>query len=133
LFGISHVKDTLVGDNLIRGVSGGQRKRVTLAEKVASDSCKVMLMDEVSTGLDSSTTFDIMNVVKMAATHMNITMVVALLQPPPEVFKLFDDVLILDGGHIIFQGPTQAVMPHFASLGYHVSHQHNMPSCNTHS
>jgi ABC-type multidrug transport system ATPase subunit len=119
LFGISHVKDTLVGDNLIRGVSGGQRKRVTLAEKVASDSCKVMLMDEVSTGLDSSTTFDIMNVVKMAATHMNITMVVALLQPPPEVFKLFDDVLILDGGHIIFQGPTQAVMPHFASLGYH--------------
>ncbi len=55
LMGLEHVKDTLVGDELVRGISGGQKKRVTVCEKFLAWS-RVCLMDEISTGLDSSTT-----------------------------------------------------------------------------
>jgi ABC-type multidrug transport system ATPase subunit len=55
LIGLDHVKHTLVGDALIRGVSGGQKKRVTLCEMLMGFH-RVLMMDEISTGLDSSTT-----------------------------------------------------------------------------
>jgi ABC-type multidrug transport system ATPase subunit len=55
VMGLTHVKDTVVGDALLRGVSGGQKKRVTISEMVVGGQ-NVFLMDEISTGLDTSTT-----------------------------------------------------------------------------
>lgn len=62
--GLTNAKDTIVGDNSLRGVSGGERRRVTLGEMICGPQT-VFLLDSVSTGLDSSTTFDIMNTLKV--------------------------------------------------------------------
>ncbi|CAM9749661.1 unnamed protein product, partial [Ectocarpus fasciculatus] len=77
----------------------------------------VFLLDSISTGLDSSTTFDIMNTLKSASRSFHSTVVVALLQPPPETYELFDNIILMAEGKIIFHGPREDVVPYFNSLG----------------
>ena len=77
---------------------------------------KTLFMDEISTGLDSSTTFQI---VKCLKQHMlKGTILVSLLQPPPETFELFDDVILLAEGQIVYQGPREYVLEFFESCGF---------------
>ncbi|CAM9128278.1 unnamed protein product [Scytosiphon promiscuus] len=116
--GLYNAKNTIVGNNSLRGVSGGERRRVTLGEMLCGPQT-VFLLDSVSTGLDSSTTFDIMNTLKSASRSFHSTVVVALLQPPPETYKLFDNILLMAEGKIIFNGPREDVVPYFNSLGLH--------------
>ena len=59
---------------------------------------KALFMDEISTGLDSSTTFQIIKCLRDFAHLRNATVLINLLQPPPEVYNLFDDVLLLSEG-----------------------------------
>lgn len=70
------------------------------------------------TGLDSATTFDVCAYLGQQVRQQGLTSAVVLLQPPPEVYDLFDDVLLLDNGRLIFHGPRQYVLPHFRLLGY---------------
>ncbi|CAM9216772.1 unnamed protein product, partial [Hapterophycus canaliculatus] len=114
--GLYNAKDTIVGNNSLRGVSGGERRRVTLGEMLCGPQT-VFLLDSISTGLDSSTTFDIMNTLKSAAHSFRSTVVVALLQPPPETYELFDNIILMAEGKIIFNGPRKDVVPYFNSLG----------------
>ncbi|CAM9975163.1 unnamed protein product [Scytosiphon promiscuus] len=114
--GLFNAKDTIVGNNSLRGVSGGERRRVTLGEMLCGPQ-SVFLLDSVSTGLDSSTTFDIMNTLKAASRSFCTTVVVALLQPPPETYELFDNIMLMSEGKVIFHGPREDVVPYFNSLG----------------
>ncbi|CBN79954.1 pleiotropic drug resistance transporter [Ectocarpus siliculosus] len=114
--GLFNAKDTIVGDNSVRGVSGGERRRVTLGEMLCGPQT-VFLLDSISTGLDSSTTFDIMNTLKSASRSFHSTVVVALLQPPPETYALFDNIILMSEGKIIFHGAREDVVPYFNSLG----------------
>ena len=65
---------------------------------------KCFFMDDVSTGLDSSTTFEIMTFLQQMTYLMDLTMVISLLQPAPETFELFDDIILLCEGRIIYYG-----------------------------
>ncbi|KAH9666386.1 ABC transporter G family member 40 [Citrus sinensis] len=76
--------DTVVGDEMLRGISGGQRKRVTTGEMLVGPA-HVLFMDEISTGLDSSTTFHIVNSLGQFNHILNGTALISLLQPAPEV------------------------------------------------
>lgn len=58
-------------------------------------------MDEISTGLDSSTTFQIVNSIKQYVHILNGTVVMSLLQPAPETYNLFDDIILLSDGQIV--------------------------------
>jgi ABC-type multidrug transport system ATPase subunit/ABC-type multidrug transport system permease subunit len=117
IMGLTHVADTVVGDNMTRGVSGGERKRVTTAEiQVGPQS--FMLMDEISTGLDSATTYSVMQTFKSIAHYQNKTIAVSLLQPPPEVLYLFDDILLFTAGKVIYHGPTEEALSFFGSQGF---------------
>ncbi|GAB9477361.1 Atp-binding protein, partial [Globisporangium polare] len=78
----------------------------------------VTLMDEISTGLDSAATFDIINTQCSIAKTLRKTVVIALLQPAPEVFALFDDVMILNDGEVMYHGPREQVVEYFESLGF---------------
>ncbi|CAN1280718.1 Pleiotropic drug resistance protein 1 [Linum perenne] len=80
ILGLEGCADTLVGDEMIRGISGGQRKRVTTGEMLVGPA-RALFMDEISTGLDSSTTFQIVNTLKQFNHILNTTIVVSLLQP----------------------------------------------------
>lgn len=86
--------DTIVGNQMLRGVSGGQRKRVTTGELMVGPA-KTLFMDEISTGLDSSTTYLIVRCIKNYVELLDATVMMSLLQPPPEVFSLFTDVMLL--------------------------------------
>ncbi|KAJ0390213.1 hypothetical protein ATCC90586_012178 [Pythium insidiosum] len=102
---------------MVRGVSGGERKRVTTGE-MAFGNRLVACMDEISTGLDSAATFDILKAERRLARAQRKTMVIALLQPPPEVFELFDDVLILNQGMVVYYGPITQARSYFEALGF---------------
>ncbi|CAI5997040.1 unnamed protein product [Closterium sp. NIES-64] len=116
ILGLDICADTVVGNNMLRGISGGQKKRVTTGVSLVGGQ-QVLLMDEISTGLDSSTTFLITRCLRHP-THLHATTtLVALLQPALETYHLFDDVLFLAEGHVVFHGPREDVLPFFSRLG----------------
>uniref|UniRef100_K3WZI3 ABC transporter domain-containing protein n=1 Tax=Globisporangium ultimum (strain ATCC 200006 / CBS 805.95 / DAOM BR144) TaxID=431595 RepID=K3WZI3_GLOUD len=115
--GLQNCQDTIVGDAMLRGVSGGERKRVTTGE-MEFGMKYVTLMDEISTGLDSAATFDIIKTQRSIAKKLRKTVVIALLQPSPEVFSLFDDVMILNAGEVMYHGPREQIVDYFEGLGF---------------
>ncbi|KAK1940057.1 ABC transporter G family member 29 [Phytophthora citrophthora] len=115
--GLDNCQNTIVGDAMTRGVSGGERKRVTTGEMEFGNKY-VMMMDEISTGLDSAATFDIITTQRSIAKKFRKTVVISLLQPSPEVFELFDDVVILNEGHVMYHGPRAEALGYFESLGF---------------
>ncbi|KAH9674753.1 ABC transporter G family member 34 [Citrus sinensis] len=117
LLGLDICADTMVGDQMRRGVSGGQKKRVTTGEMLVGPA-KVLLMDEISTGLDSSTTFQICKYMKQMVHVLEITTIVSLLQPAPEAYDLFDNIILLSEGQIVYQGPREKVLEFFEYMGF---------------
>ncbi|KAF5191007.1 Pleiotropic drug resistance abc transporter [Thalictrum thalictroides] len=109
--------DTLVGDQMLRGISGGQRKRVTTGE-ILVGPVKTLFMDEISTGLDSSTTFQIVKALQQSIHILRGTAIISLLQPAPEAYDLFDDIILLSEGQIVYQGPRELVLDFFESMGF---------------
>jgi len=117
LLGLSECADTKVGDEKVRGVSGGQRRRVTAAEALVSGS-KILLCDELSTGLDSEATLDIVRALKSWAVATNGTAIIALLQPPPEVVAVFDQLVCLDKGHVFYAGNPMDTSDYLQRMGF---------------
>ncbi|KAK4482687.1 hypothetical protein RD792_009854 [Penstemon davidsonii] len=117
ILGLDICADIMVGDDMRRGISGGQKKRVTTGEMLVGPA-KAFFMDEISTGLDSSTTFQIVKFMRQMVHIMDITMVISLLQPAPETFDLFDDVILLSDGQIVYQGPRENVLEFFEYVGF---------------
>ncbi|POM72510.1 ABC Superfamily [Phytophthora palmivora] len=115
--GLQNCQDTVLGNAMLRGVSGGERKRVTTGEM--EFGMKYMtLMDEITTGLDSATAFDIITTQRSIAKTLGKTVVISLLQPSPEIFALFDNVLILNAGEVMYHGLRDQALPYFESLGF---------------
>ncbi|VAI31687.1 unnamed protein product [Triticum turgidum subsp. durum] len=102
---------------MLRGISGGQKKRVTTAEMLVTPG-RALFMDEISTGLDSSTTFQIVNSIRQTIHIIGGTAVIALLQPAPETYELFDDIILLSDGQVVYNGPREHVLEFFQSMGF---------------
>ncbi|PSC75525.1 pleiotropic drug resistance 5-like isoform A [Micractinium conductrix] len=117
LLGLEGCADTVVGDAMIRGISGGQKRRLTCGELLVGGR-ELLLLDEISTGLDSATTLTVVRYLGELARTMRCTTVVSLLQPSGDVLALFDELLLLAGGHVLFHGPVDAALPFFASQGF---------------
>ncbi|URD80069.1 Pleiotropic drug resistance protein [Musa troglodytarum] len=117
ILGLDICGDTIVGDEMQRGISGGQKKRVTTGEMIVGPT-KVLFMDEISTGLDSSTTFQIVKCLQQIVHLGEATILMSLLQPAPETFELFDDIILLSEGKIVYQGPREFVVDFFEACGF---------------
>ncbi|XP_041005142.1 ABC transporter G family member 32 isoform X2 [Juglans microcarpa x Juglans regia] len=117
ILGLDICADTLVGDEMLKGISGGQKKRLTTGELLVGPA-RVLYMDEISTGLDSSTTYQIIKYLKHSTCALDATTVISLLQPAPETYELFDDVILLCEGQIVYQGPRDAALEFFAFMGF---------------
>lgn len=117
ILGLDICADIMVGDEMRRGISGGQKKRVTTGEMLVGPA-KALFMDEISTGLDSSTTFQICKFMRQMVHIMEVTMVISLLQPAPETFDLFDDLVLLSEGQVVYQGPRENVLEFFEYMGF---------------
>ncbi|KAJ0971431.1 hypothetical protein J5N97_019390 [Dioscorea zingiberensis] len=117
ILGLENCADTIVGNEMLRGLSGGEKKRVTLGEMIVGPA-RVMFMDEISTGLDSSTTFQIVKCLQQIVHLGEATIFMSLLQPDPETFDLFDDIILLSDGQIVYHGPREDVLAFFESCGF---------------
>ncbi|XP_076882997.1 ABC transporter G family member 39-like [Bidens hawaiensis] len=117
ILGLETCANTMVGDQMRRGISGGEKKRVTIGEMLVGPA-NVFFMDEISTGLDSSTTCRITKFFQQMVHVMDLTMVISLLQPDPETYKLFDDLILMSEGQIVYQGPCENVLEFFELMGF---------------
>ncbi|KAG3204394.1 ABC transporter G family member 31 [Phytophthora cactorum] len=117
ILGMEECADTVVGDALLRGVSGGERKRVTIGEVLVGGQ-SLFLCDEISTGLDSAATFDIIKSLRTWCKTLGGSAVIALLQPTPEVVEMFDDILMVNEGHMVYHGPRTEILDYFEGHGF---------------
>jgi ABC-type multidrug transport system ATPase subunit len=118
IMGLAQLKDNLVGDSSMIGLSGGQMKRLSIAVELIPLP-HLIFLDEPTSGLDSSFAFEVISSVRKL-TDMRRTIVSTIHQPSPETFKLFHKVVLLTAGLVIYAGPTDDVISHFTrpQLGY---------------
>jgi len=79
---------------------------------------KALLVDEISTGLDSSTTYQIVNSIRQSIHILQGTAVISLLQPAPETYDLFDDIILISDGQVVYHGPRDNVLEFCESMGF---------------
>ncbi|CAI6341635.1 unnamed protein product [Periconia digitata] len=118
IFGISHTKYTPVGDAFVRGVSGGERKRVSIAETLATKST-VVCWDNSTRGLDASTALDYAKSLRIMTDISNRTTFVTLYQAGEGIYELMDKVMVIDQGRCVYEGPADEAKDYFVQLGFH--------------
>ena len=116
ILGLTHRADTIVGDDLNRGVSGGERRRVTIGVELMK-RCQLIVMDEATTGLDSSTSLQIFRALRIIADEM-APVFATLKQPGRELLNLFDNVIVMHEGHIVYAGEREEMINYFTQLNY---------------
>lgn len=126
MFGISHTKDTRVGDDFVRGVSGGERKRVTVAEATLGYS-PLQCWDNSTRGLDSANAVEFCRTLRTQADIMGCTSIVSIYQAPQAAYEVFDKVVVLYEGRQIFFGRADEAKAYFESLGFICPDQQTTP------
>lgn len=115
--GISHTEGTKVGNEYVRGVSGGERKRVSIVECMATRA-SIYCWDNSTRGLDASTALDWTRAIRAMTDVCGLSTVVTLYQASNDIFRLFDKVLVLDHGKQIYYGPMDQAQAFMESLGF---------------
>ncbi|TID29454.1 hypothetical protein CANINC_001958, partial [Pichia inconspicua] len=117
LFSLESVEKTLVGDDYVRGISGGERKRVSIAEAMAAAG-SVYCFDNATRGLDSNTALHFVQALRIYTNVARTTSIVSLYQASENIYNLFDYVSVLYHGRHIYFGPTDSAVKYFEKLGY---------------
>lgn len=115
--GIPHTEGTKVGNEFIRGVSGGERKRVSIIETLATRST-VTCWDNSTRGLDASTALEYTRALRAMTDELKLTTIVTLYQAGNGIFDLFDKVLVLDEGEQVYYGPRDEARSFMESQGF---------------
>ncbi|KAK0642622.1 ZEB2-regulated ABC transporter 1 [Lasiodiplodia hormozganensis] len=116
-FGLSGVADIIVGSDFVRGVSGGQRKRVSIAE-MALSLASIVCWDNCSRGLDSTTALDVIRTFRLAAEILGSCQVLTLEQSSNAIYDTFDKVTVLYEGRQIYFGPAAKAKDYFERMGW---------------
>lgn len=115
--GLKECADNLIGSELIKGISGGEKRRVTIAIQILTDP-RVLLLDEPTSGLDAFTAMSILEVLQGLAAEGR-TLIMTIHQSRSDLFTHFSQVLLLArGGYPVYAGHGQHMLPHFAVLGH---------------
>ncbi|KAL6918139.1 hypothetical protein FSHL1_009570 [Fusarium sambucinum] len=117
MFGISHTVNTRVGNEYIRGVSGGERKRVTISEAALSGA-PLQCWDNSTRGLDSANAIEFCKTLRLQTELFNNTAVVSIYQSPQSAYDLFDKATVIYEGRQIFFGRADAAKEYFVGLGF---------------
>ncbi|VVT48648.1 uncharacterized protein SAPINGB_P001882 [Magnusiomyces paraingens] len=116
-FGLLHTMNTILGNDFVRGVSGGERKRVSIAEVVLAGAT-IQCWDNSTRGLDSATALEFIKTLKIASDISGASIFVSLYQASQDAYDLFDKVLVMYQGRQIFFGPAQNAKRFFENMGY---------------
>uniref|UniRef100_A0AAQ5YIZ9 ABC transporter domain-containing protein n=1 Tax=Amphiprion ocellaris TaxID=80972 RepID=A0AAQ5YIZ9_AMPOC len=123
--GLGRVANSRVGTQLIRGISGGERKRTNIGMELIIDP-PVLFLDEPTTGLDASTANSVLLLLKRMANHGR-TIILSIHQPRYSIYRLFDSLTLLVSGKQVYHGPAQRALEYFSDIGY-TCEPHNNPA-----
>ncbi|CCG24705.1 hypothetical protein CORT_0G00140 [Candida orthopsilosis Co 90-125] len=116
-YGLLHTKNTNVGNDFVRGVSGGERKRVSIAE-ASLNGANIQCWDNATRGLDSATALEFIRALKTSATILEITPLIAIYQCSQDAYDYFDKVVVLYEGYQIFFGRADKAKEYFVNMGW---------------
>lgn len=114
--GLTKCKNSIIGDALLRGVSGGERKRVSIGQEMLINP-SILFLDEPTSGLDSTTAQRIVSTLWDLANGGR-TVVMTIHQPSSRLFYMFHKVLLLSEGNSMYYGKGEEAMDYFSSIGY---------------
>ncbi|KAF4090667.1 hypothetical protein AMELA_G00054780 [Ameiurus melas] len=123
--GLSKVADRMVGTQLIRGISGGERKRTSIGMEMIIDP-SVLFLDEPTAGLDASTANSVLLLLKRMANNGH-TIIMSIHQPRYSIYQLFDNLTLLVSGKQVYHGPAHSALNYFSNIGYECE-THNNPA-----
>ena len=127
MYNIEHTKNTLLGGNArVRGVSGGERKRVSIAEMMISRG-SICCWDNTTRGLDSSTALDFVKSLRVFTDIYKLPTLVSLYQASESIYGLFDKVLVIDQGRQVYFGPAKEARGYFEGLGFALKPRQTTP------
>lgn len=113
--GLERCRDTVIGGPFFRGVSGGERKRVSIGHEILVDP-SLLFLDEPTSGLDSTTALRIIQVIRNIA-KAGRTVLTTIHQPSSRLFYMFDKLILLSQGNSIYFGNAKEAPAYFASIG----------------
>ena len=122
---LSDVQHTVIGNLIVRGISGGERKRVCIASELVLFP-SVLILDEPTSGLDSSMAKSVMNLLKEVKGY-GVTIIASIHQPSFEMFKSFDRLILMQDGNFVYSGKTEDSVNYFSSIGFQIPKQVNPP------
>lgn len=114
--GLNKVRKSLIGGPIVRGVSGGERKRVNIGTELVTDPSLIFL-DEATTGLDAFNALNVMATLRRLA-YNGRTVITTIHQPRSNIFEMFDYLLLLSEGRTMYFGPASDARTYFAGLNY---------------
>ncbi|KAJ3194389.1 hypothetical protein HK101_002862 [Irineochytrium annulatum] len=117
LYGLSRCQNTVVGDENLRGVSGGEKKRVSLAESACVGGC-AGVFDGCTKGLDAASALDFIQALRNSADFAGRTVIASCYQASDAMFGLFDRVVVLSDGHCAYFGPAADAVGYFEAMGF---------------
>lgn len=115
--GLKYCADTLIGGEFTKGISGGEKRRVSICVQLLNDP-RILLLDEPTSGLDSFTAASILSVLN-SLSQEGRTIICTIHQPRSDLFKQFGNILLLaKGGRTAFNGQAGEILPYFEKVGY---------------
>lgn len=119
LLGIAHTKDVIVGNSLIKGISGGERKRLCIAMELLAKP-KLLFLDEPTSGLDSYTSLTVCSALKEIADRGECTVICTIHQPQIQIFNQFDNLILMKKGNIMYCGESRKSIEYLRQLDIEV-------------
>ncbi|PBP16702.1 ABC transporter [Diplocarpon rosae] len=123
-FGLTHQQHTLIGTPIRKGISGGQKRRLSVAAQLIT-APKILFLDEPTSGLDATASYEVISYIKEVSKRNNLIVIASIHQPSTTTFEMFDKLLLLSGGKSHYFGSVQSVESHFQTLGYPMPYRTN--------
>lgn len=121
---LTKCQKTVIGDQFVRGLSGGEKKRLSIACELIKDP-DIMFLDEPTSGLDSSTAYSLMMLLKQFTEQSRKAVVVTIHQPSSQIYHMFTHLLLLANGHIAYFGDGRKALDFFAEVGLYCEPHYN--------
>lgn len=126
MFGLVNQTNTMVGNEMMPGLSGGERKRTTISEAMVSRGA-IDCWDCSTRGLDAASAFDYAKSLRVITNTLHKTTLASFYQASENIYEQFDRVLVLDKGRCIFFGPIKDAKPYFERIGYECENRKSTP------
>ena len=116
VLGLGKVANNLIGEPSKRGLSGGERKRVCIGMELVTDPT-VLFLDEPTSGLDAYTACNVIDYLRRL-TRQGRTIIATIHQPSSKMYHMFDDIVLLAEGEVVYSGPCEEAIDYFGAKGF---------------